>query len=166
MPQNPPLPVGFPHFPPHPLGVFPGKTGLPRSLPATRVSIQPSNNRAPCRLAVPEKIFALLACSFFRPPHQQARHADHAARPDRRDGQPALPLRFFDLESVRFFTHRNCSSLLRNLFDVSKNGTMIPLQIAKEYCRIGRKNALCIVRTDNAQGLIHFYASCCAWRRR
>ena len=32
--------------------------------------------------------------------------------------------------------------------------------------REGRKNALCIVRTDNAQGLIHFYASCCAWRRR
>ena len=29
------------------------------------------------------------------------------------DSQKALPLRFFDLESVRFFTHRNCSSLLR-----------------------------------------------------
>ena len=47
------------------VGRFPWKNGLPRSLPATRVSIPPSNNRAPCRLAVPEKIFALLACSIF-----------------------------------------------------------------------------------------------------
>ena len=37
------------------VGRLPWKNGLPRSLPATRVSIPPSNNRAPCRLAVPEK---------------------------------------------------------------------------------------------------------------
>ena len=37
------------------VGRLPWKNGLPRSLSATRVSIPPSNNRAPCRLAVPEK---------------------------------------------------------------------------------------------------------------
>ena len=37
------------------VGRLPWKNGLPRSLPATRVFIPPSNNRCPCRLAVPEK---------------------------------------------------------------------------------------------------------------
>ena len=65
MPQNPPLPVGFPHFPPHPWGGFLGKmVSHARSL---RPGF-PSRHRTIALLAAlrcPKKIFALLACSIF-----------------------------------------------------------------------------------------------------
>ena len=67
MPQNPPLPVGFPHFPPHPLGGFLGKmVSHARSL---RPGF-PSRHRTIALLAAlrcPKKSSRCSLARFFRP---------------------------------------------------------------------------------------------------
>ena len=93
------------------VGRLPWKNGLPRSLPATRVSIPPSNNRAPCRLAVPEKIVALLACSIFStaadaPPRCIRHWRRSAPHPAHRDPFPGPGL----LGYPSYLLHRSVSS--------------------------------------------------------